>query len=132
MGRGSGALLSSGRSSSGRDGGHRGGCVVTTLNTTSYERKQRYEIQVMAWDCGQQRALLSAPVRIHVKPVCKPGWQGWNKRVDYEPGTGSKQLFPSIYLEMCDGDHRGAPEQPHREGLRLRDLLREVPAEAVW
>lgn len=28
---------------------------------------------------------------------------GWNKRVDYEPGTGSKQLFPKMHLETCDG-----------------------------
>ncbi|XP_015248487.1 PREDICTED: calcium-dependent secretion activator 1-like, partial [Cyprinodon variegatus] len=25
----------------------------------------------------------------------------WNKRVDYEPGTGSKQLFPKMHLETC-------------------------------
>lgn len=28
---------------------------------------------------------------------------GWNKRVDYEPGTGSKQLFPKMHLETCGG-----------------------------
>uniref|UniRef100_A0A3Q2W673 Calsyntenin-2 n=1 Tax=Haplochromis burtoni TaxID=8153 RepID=A0A3Q2W673_HAPBU len=28
---------------------------------------------------------------------------GWNKRVDYEPGTGSKQLFPRMHLETCGG-----------------------------
>uniref|UniRef100_A0A665VYV5 Calsyntenin-2 n=1 Tax=Echeneis naucrates TaxID=173247 RepID=A0A665VYV5_ECHNA len=68
-----------------------------------YDRQQQYEIQVTAWDCGQKRALHSVPVRIDVKPVCKPGWQGWNKRVDYEPGTGSKQLFPKMHLETCGG-----------------------------
>ncbi|TWW76738.1 Calsyntenin-2 Alcadein-gamma [Takifugu flavidus] len=30
-------------------------------------------------------------------------WVGWNKRVDYEPGTGSKQLFPKMHLETCGG-----------------------------
>ncbi|KAM9812305.1 calsyntenin-2-like [Syngnathus typhle] len=68
-----------------------------------YDRKQQYEIHVTAWDCGQKRALHSIPVRIDVKPVCKPGWQGWNKRVDYEPGTGSKPLFPQMHLETCGG-----------------------------
>lgn len=29
--------------------------------------------------------------------------QGWNKRVDYEPGTGSRQLFPKMHLETCGG-----------------------------
>lgn len=28
---------------------------------------------------------------------------GWNKHVDYEPGTGSKQLFPKMHLETCGG-----------------------------
>lgn len=32
-----------------------------------------------------------------------PTPSGWNKRVDYEPGTGSKQLFPKMHLETCDG-----------------------------
>uniref|UniRef100_A0A3B1J3J9 Calsyntenin-2 n=1 Tax=Astyanax mexicanus TaxID=7994 RepID=A0A3B1J3J9_ASTMX len=26
----------------------------------------------------------------------------WTKRVDYEPGTGSKQLFPKMHLETCE------------------------------
>ncbi|CAL8360495.1 unnamed protein product [Merluccius merluccius] len=76
---------------------------IRNTEKLSYERQQQYEIQVTAWDCGQKRALLGAPVRIDVKPVCKPGWQGWNKRVDYEPGTGSKQLFPKMHLETCGG-----------------------------
>ena len=33
--------------------------------------------------------------------------QGWNKRVDYEPGTGSKQLFPKMRLETCGGPLSG-------------------------
>lgn len=35
--------------------------------------------------------------------LCLPLSPGWNKRVDYEPGTGSKQLFPKMHLETCDG-----------------------------
>lgn len=27
---------------------------------------------------------------------------GFNKRIEYEPGTGSLALFPSIHLETCD------------------------------
>ncbi|XP_006801265.1 calsyntenin-2-like [Neolamprologus brichardi] len=76
---------------------------IRNTEKLSYDRQQQYEIQVTAWDCGQKRALHSVPVRIDVKPVCKPGWQGWNKRVDYEPGTGSKQLFPRMHLETCGG-----------------------------
>lgn len=33
--------------------------------------------------------------------------QGWNKRVDYEPGTGSRQLFPKMHLETCGGPLSG-------------------------
>ncbi|XP_035479384.1 calsyntenin-2-like [Scophthalmus maximus] len=76
---------------------------IRNTEKLSFDRQQQYEIQVTAWDCGQKRALQSVPVRIDVKPVCKPGWQGWNKREDYEPGTGSKQLFPKMHLETCGG-----------------------------
>ncbi|XP_035391897.1 calsyntenin-2 [Electrophorus electricus] len=69
----------------------------------SYDRQQHYKILVTAYDCGQKRATESVAVHIDVKPVCKPGWQGWSKRVDYDPGTGSKQLFPMMHLETCDG-----------------------------
>uniref|UniRef100_A0A8C6P3H5 Cadherin domain-containing protein n=1 Tax=Nothobranchius furzeri TaxID=105023 RepID=A0A8C6P3H5_NOTFU len=74
---------------------------IRNTEKLSYDRQQEYEIQVTTWDCGQKRALHSVPVHINVKPVCKPGWQGWSKRVDYEPGTGSKQLFPTMQLETC-------------------------------
>lgn len=33
----------------------------------------------------------------------RPVFPGWNKQVDYEPGTGSKQLFPKMHLETCGG-----------------------------
>ncbi|KAK2860971.1 hypothetical protein Q7C36_005137 [Tachysurus vachellii] len=69
----------------------------------SYDKQQYYEIMVSAYDCGQKRAKESVLVQIHIKPMCKPGWQGWSKQVDYEPGTGSKQLFPVMHLETCGG-----------------------------
>lgn len=49
---------------------------IRNTEKLSYDRQQQYEIHVTAWDCGQKRALHSVPVRIDVKPVCKPGWQG--------------------------------------------------------
>uniref|UniRef100_A0AAR2JBS3 Calsyntenin-2 n=1 Tax=Pygocentrus nattereri TaxID=42514 RepID=A0AAR2JBS3_PYGNA len=76
---------------------------IRNTERLSFDKQQHYKIMVTAYDCGQKRATESVPVHIDVKPVCKPGWQGWNKRVDYEPGTGSKQLFPKMHLETCDG-----------------------------
>ncbi|TRY95495.1 hypothetical protein DNTS_026153, partial [Danionella cerebrum] len=76
---------------------------IRNTERLSYDKQQHYKIMVTAYDCGQKRAMESVPVHIEVKPVCKPGWQGWNKRMDYEPGTGSKQLFPKMHLETCDG-----------------------------
>ncbi|XP_076137722.1 calsyntenin-2-like [Alosa pseudoharengus] len=66
-----------------------------------FEVQTEYELQVTAFDCGQLEASQSATVHISVKPVCKPGWQGWNRRVEYEPSVGSKPLFPSMHLETC-------------------------------
>uniref|UniRef100_A0A3B5LE79 Calsyntenin-2 n=1 Tax=Xiphophorus couchianus TaxID=32473 RepID=A0A3B5LE79_9TELE len=51
---------------------------IRNTEKLSFDRQQHYEIQVTAWDCGQKRALQSVPVHIDVKPVCKPGWQGWS------------------------------------------------------
>ncbi|XP_066565387.1 calsyntenin-2 isoform X1 [Amia ocellicauda] len=76
---------------------------IRNTEKLSYDKEQQFNIMVTAYDCGQKGATDSVLVRIDVKPVCKPGWQGWNKRVEYEPGTGSKQLFPKMYLETCDG-----------------------------
>lgn len=42
----------------------------------SYDKQEYYEITVSAYDCGQKRAKESVRVLIHVKPMCKPGWQG--------------------------------------------------------
>ncbi|KAI1882979.1 hypothetical protein AGOR_G00240460 [Albula goreensis] len=75
---------------------------IRNTERLSFDKQQRYKILVTAFDCGQKGAAESVVVRIDVKPVCKPGWQGWNKRVNYDPGTGSKQLFPKMHLETCD------------------------------
>ncbi|XP_064418434.1 calsyntenin-2 [Latimeria chalumnae] len=76
---------------------------IRNTEKLSYDKEHLYKIKVTAYDCGQKRAIEDVEVSIEVKPVCKPGWQGWNKRVEYEPGSGSRPLFPSIYLETCDG-----------------------------
>ncbi|KAK0145465.1 Calsyntenin-2 [Merluccius polli] len=96
---------------------------IRNTERLSYEKQQSYMITVMAFDCGQRSSKESVAVHIDVKPVCKSGWQGqsrvtahekdkgvccsltsgWNKRVDYEPGTGSRQLFPKLRLETCGG-----------------------------
>ncbi|XP_031428783.2 calsyntenin-2, partial [Clupea harengus] len=74
---------------------------IRNTERLSFEEQALYELQVTAFDCGQRESSHSVAVYISVKPVCKPGWQGWSKRVDYEPGMGSKQLFPSMHLETC-------------------------------
>lgn len=49
---------------------------IRNTEKLSYDRQQQHDVQVTAWDCGQKRALRGVPVRIDVKPACKPGWQG--------------------------------------------------------
>uniref|UniRef100_A0A3Q3A669 Calsyntenin-2 n=1 Tax=Kryptolebias marmoratus TaxID=37003 RepID=A0A3Q3A669_KRYMA len=80
---------------------------IRNTERLSYDKQQSYKIMVSAFDCGQKKTKEDVAVQIEVKPVCKPGWQGWNKRVDYEPGTGSKQLFPKMHLETCGGPLSG-------------------------
>ncbi|NXD42112.1 CSTN2 protein, partial [Copsychus sechellarum] len=76
---------------------------IRNTEKLSYDKQHQYEIMVTAFDCGQKHAAEDALVQVNVKPVCKPGWQDWNKRVEYRPGSGSIPLFPSIHLETCDG-----------------------------
>uniref|UniRef100_A0A8C4ZML7 Calsyntenin-3 n=1 Tax=Gadus morhua TaxID=8049 RepID=A0A8C4ZML7_GADMO len=66
------------------------------------KRQRVYTFWVTAFDCGKNRAQADAQVVITVKPSCKPGWNGWTKRVEYTPGSGSVPLFPSLHLETCE------------------------------
>ncbi|NWW15160.1 CSTN2 protein, partial [Falcunculus frontatus] len=76
---------------------------IRNTEKLSYDKQHQYDIMVTAFDCGQKHATEDVLVRVNVKPVCKPGWQDWNKRIEYRPGSGSMPLFPSIHLETCDG-----------------------------
>ncbi|XP_077579903.1 calsyntenin-2 [Stigmatopora nigra] len=80
---------------------------IRNTEQLNYDKRQSYDIAVTAFDCGQKMAKDNVAVHIHVEPVCKAGWQGWTKRVDYEPGTGSKPLFPKMRLETCGGPFSG-------------------------
>ncbi|XP_042334566.1 calsyntenin-1 isoform X2 [Sceloporus undulatus] len=68
----------------------------------NYGKEHQYKLTVTAYDCGKKRATEDVLVKITIKPTCKPGWQGWSKRMEYEPGTGALSLFPNIHLETCD------------------------------
>ncbi|ROL49919.1 Calsyntenin-2 [Anabarilius grahami] len=50
-------------------------CNIRNTESLSFDKKSHYKIRVTAFDCGQKRAARDAVVHIHVKPVCKPGWQ---------------------------------------------------------
>ncbi|NWS51103.1 CSTN2 protein, partial [Chunga burmeisteri] len=76
---------------------------IRNTEKLNYDKQHQYEVMVTAFDCGQKHATEDVLVRVNVKPVCKPGWQDWNKRIEYKPGSGSIPLFPSIRLETCDG-----------------------------
>uniref|UniRef100_A0A8C5NGX5 Calsyntenin-1 n=1 Tax=Gouania willdenowi TaxID=441366 RepID=A0A8C5NGX5_GOUWI len=75
---------------------------IKNTEKLSYGKERMYKLTVTAYDCGKNRASEDVLVKISVKPTCKPSWQGFNKRIEYEPGTGSLALFPSMHLETCD------------------------------
>ncbi|XP_004712170.1 calsyntenin-2 [Echinops telfairi] len=76
---------------------------IRNTEKLSSDKQHQYEILVTAYDCGQKPAAQDALVQVDVKPACKPGWQDWTKRIEYQPGSGSLPLFPSVRLETCDG-----------------------------
>ncbi|XP_066838196.1 calsyntenin-1 isoform X4 [Anser cygnoides] len=75
---------------------------IKNTEKLNYGKEHQYKLTVTAYDCGKKRAAEDVLVKISIKPTCKPGWQGWSKRIEYEPGTGSLALFPSMRLETCD------------------------------
>ncbi|XP_068014452.1 calsyntenin-1 isoform X3 [Melanerpes formicivorus] len=75
---------------------------IKNTEKLNYGKEHQYKLTVTAYDCGKKRAAEDVLVKISVKPTCKPGWQGWSKRIEYEPGTGSLALFPGMRLETCD------------------------------
>ncbi|XP_061456639.1 calsyntenin-1 isoform X2 [Rhineura floridana] len=75
---------------------------IKNTEKLNYGKEHQYKLTVTAYDCGTKRAAEDVLVKISIKPTCKPGWQGWSKRMEYEPGTGSLALFPNIHLETCD------------------------------
>lgn len=75
---------------------------VKNTEKLNYSKERMYKLTVTAYDCGKNRASEDVLVKINIKPTCKPGWQGFNKRIEYEPGTGSLALFPSLHLETCE------------------------------
>ncbi|XP_048375324.1 calsyntenin-1 isoform X4 [Sphaerodactylus townsendi] len=75
---------------------------IKNTEKLNYGKEHLYKLTVTAYDCGKKRVAEDVLVKISIKPTCKPGWQGWSKRMEYEPGTGSLALFPNIHLETCD------------------------------
>uniref|UniRef100_S4RHW0 Cadherin domain-containing protein n=1 Tax=Petromyzon marinus TaxID=7757 RepID=S4RHW0_PETMA len=75
--------------------------VIRATERLSYELHGEQQLTVAAYDCGKRRSAEDALVTIGVRPVCRPGWQGWNKRVEYDPGSGGRALFPGARLETC-------------------------------
>ncbi|XP_048858940.1 calsyntenin-1 isoform X2 [Brienomyrus brachyistius] len=75
---------------------------IKNTEKLNYSKEQAYKLMVTAYDCGKSRASEDVLVKINIKPTCKPGWQGLSKRMEYEPGTGSLALFPSMHLEICE------------------------------
>ncbi|KAM4702726.1 calsyntenin-1 isoform 2-T2 [Rhinophrynus dorsalis] len=75
---------------------------ITNTEKLNYGKERQYKLAVTAYDCGKKRAAEDILVKIIIKPTCKASWQGWSKRIEYEPGTGSLALFPGMHLETCD------------------------------
>ncbi|KAK3853014.1 hypothetical protein Pcinc_040425, partial [Petrolisthes cinctipes] len=74
--------------------------VVRNTEPLDYERSHNHILSVVAYDCGMKR---SQPVMVTVKVnrVCHLGWKGIPDQVEYSPGSGRQEIFPSASLELC-------------------------------
>ncbi|KAM9298887.1 calsyntenin-1 isoform 3-T3 [Gastrophryne carolinensis] len=75
---------------------------IKNTEKLNYGKERQYKLTVTAYDCGKKRATEDILVKINIKPTCKASWQGYSKRIEYEPGTESLALFPGMHLETCD------------------------------
>uniref|UniRef100_M3Y3K3 Calsyntenin-1 n=1 Tax=Mustela putorius furo TaxID=9669 RepID=M3Y3K3_MUSPF len=75
---------------------------IKNTEKLNYGKEHQYKLTVTAYDCGKRRAAEDVLVKVSIKPTCTPGWQGWNNRIEYEPGTGTLALFPNVRLETCE------------------------------
>ncbi len=61
-----------------------------------------YKLTVTAYDCGKNRASEDVLVKINIKPICKPSWQGtkdlWIFCLSYIQ-TNTAELFCCLKLE---------------------------------
>uniref|UniRef100_A0A8C2X724 Calsyntenin 1 n=1 Tax=Cyclopterus lumpus TaxID=8103 RepID=A0A8C2X724_CYCLU len=100
--------------------------VIRAKEKLDCELQKEHTFTIQAYDCGEGPDGANMKKSHNVKPTCKPSWQGvsvcylsckghlsilpdlwlclsgFNKRIEYEPGTGSLALFPSMHLETCD------------------------------
>eukprot|EP00058_Branchiostoma_floridae_P005053 XP_002590541.1 hypothetical protein BRAFLDRAFT_86219 [Branchiostoma floridae] len=75
--------------------------IISNTEPLQYVDGHNYILTVTAYDCGQRRADLDVLVTITVKEQCHPGWKDFQKRIEYEPFSGTKALLPKVYLETC-------------------------------
>ncbi|XP_076041247.1 calsyntenin 1 isoform X2 [Oratosquilla oratoria] len=75
--------------------------VIRNTEPLDYEKSHNHILSVVAYDCGMKR---SQPVMVTIKVnrVCHLGWKGISEHVEYSPGSGRQELFPSASLELCD------------------------------
>ena len=74
--------------------------IIRNTEILEFEKSHNHILSVVAYDCGMKR---SQPVMVTIKVnrVCHLGWKGIPKEVNYAPGSGRQELFPSSSLELC-------------------------------
>uniref|UniRef100_A0A0K8SB61 Cadherin domain-containing protein n=1 Tax=Lygus hesperus TaxID=30085 RepID=A0A0K8SB61_LYGHE len=75
--------------------------TIRNTEPLDYERSHNHILSVVAYDCGMKQ---SQPIMVTVKVnrICKVGWKGMAERIDYVPGSGREDLFPTAQLKLCD------------------------------
>ncbi|XP_022199172.2 calsyntenin-1 isoform X1 [Nilaparvata lugens] len=75
--------------------------AIRNTEPLDYERSHNHILSVVAYDCGMKQSV-PVMVTIKVNRICKLGWKGIPERVDYAPGSGREDLFPTAQLKLCD------------------------------
>ncbi|KAG8511436.1 Calsyntenin-2, partial [Galemys pyrenaicus] len=96
------AILSVGARSSG---------VLMTLPIYARVQHRCAHLRMPTLECLQHHSILvtppfyaPCPTQVHPLAHAHLGMRAdWTKRIEYQPGSGSVPLFPSIHLETCDG-----------------------------
>lgn len=75
--------------------------VLKNTEILDHSKRHNYMISVVAESYGKKKSK-PALINILVKKMCKIGWKGIPKNLDYVPNSGRHKICEHAHLDLCD------------------------------